>query len=221
MTPEPAETSLLSHRNHEPAGLPLGERLKGAVSRHFGRVVATSLGVVGLVCACGPSAQSIYEGDIRFEHCYRLDLDLNIAPTHRDACWKQWVRSYTYGQSRDKIEYARRRIRAFSSGDISRPTLNVSSEPPKETRAFYLVVPEPTSVHAPPPPMATPVYTAPVASTPPPPVVPDPPRSKCATSCETSWQSCEAACGVDGGMSATACKSCEPDYKRCMKRCFD
>ena len=82
--------------------------------------------------------QSIYEGDVRFEHCYRLDLDLNIAPTHREACWKQWLTSYTYGQARDRIEYARRRVRAFASGDVTRPSLEASSEPDAQKVLQYV-----------------------------------------------------------------------------------
>jgi hypothetical protein len=172
--------------------------------------------------ACGPSVQSIYEGDVRFEHCYRLDLDLNIAPTHREACWKQWLTSYTYGQPRDRIEYARRRVRAFASGDVTRPTLATGSESRPQRREFYLVVPEPTSAHAPPPPTATPVYTdagPPVASSTATPT--RAPGASCADECTRSWRSCGAACGPGGGASEAACKSCEPDYKRCMKRCFE
>lgn len=179
--------------------------------------VAAALASASL--ACGPSVQSIYEGDVRFEHCYRLDLDLNIAPTHREACWKQWLSSYTYGQPRDRIEYARRRTRAFASGDVTRPSLATGSEKRPQRREFYLVVPQPTSVHAPPPPMATPVYAADAG--PPPAASARPPGSTCASDCAASWQSCGAVCGPDGGASEAACKSCEPDYKRCMKRCFE
>jgi len=64
--------------------------------------------------ACGPSVQSIHEGGVRFEHCYRLDLDEEVTPGHREACWKEWLASYTYGQSADRIDYARRRIRGPS-----------------------------------------------------------------------------------------------------------
>jgi hypothetical protein len=172
------------------------------------------------VSGCGPSVQSIYEGDVRFEHCYRLDLDLNIAPTHRDACWKQWLSLYTYGQARDRIEYARRRVRAFASGDITRPSLEPASQARSERRQFYVVVPEPTSAHASPPPLATAVPTSSSEPTPPPaPSVT--PAAPCTAACDSSWRSCEAACAPDGGASETACKSCIPDYKRCMKRCFD
>ncbi len=173
--------------------------------------------------SCGPSVQSIYEGDVRFEHCYRLDLDLNIAASHREACWKQWLGLYTYGQPRDRIEYARRRLRAFSGGDFTRPTLNTGSVQPQR-REFYLVVPEPTSAHAPPPPVAMPVYGD--AGVPPVPALNSPapqasaPGASCASACYSSFTSCKAACGPDGGASETACKSCEPDYRHCMRRCF-
>src|SRR6187402_2146131 len=116
--------------------------------------------VVGLIalsiaCACGPSVQSIYEGNVRFEHCYRLDLEVDTAPTHRRACWTEWLSMYTYGQPRDRIEYARRRVHSFASGDVNRPTLEIGDNKKAEARQFYLVVPAPTSVHAPPPPIAT------------------------------------------------------------------
>src|SRR4051812_49296253 len=105
--------------------------------------------------ACGPSVQSIYEGNVRFEHCYRLDLEVDTAPTHRHACWSEFLNLYTYGQPRDRIEYARRREHSFATGDLSRPTLEIGDEKKAEARQFYLVVPSPTSVHAPPAPIAT------------------------------------------------------------------
>ena len=77
-----------------------------------------------LAVGCGPSVQSIYEGNVRFEHCYRLDIDPHIAPTHREACWREWKQTYTYGQTRDRVEYAERRIRALASGDDRRPVLD-------------------------------------------------------------------------------------------------
>jgi hypothetical protein len=187
-----------------------GARIEGALAV----ALAFVLGSLG----CGPSVQSIYEGDVRFEHCYRLDLDLNIAATHRGACWKQWLTSYTYGQPRDRIEYARRRVHAFATGDVTRPSLATGAENRPQRREFYLVVPEPTSAHAPPPPMATPVYTDAGAPLPP---ATRAPGASCAADCTSAWHSCGAACGSGGGASEAACKSCEPDYKRCMKRCFE
>ena len=211
--------------------------------------LAAALVTLGVAASCGPSVQSIYEGNVRFEHCYRLDLDLDVAPTHREACWKRWLSTYTYGQPRDRIEYARRRVRAFAAGDSSRPALNVGGEHRPQDRQFYLVVPSPTSVHAPPPPIATRVRGG-ESERPPKEVSPtaaaaSAPASNCADGCRAAWDSCRTACEAeqaalkDGSASSdedpkkpdaaqkpakaqgSACKSCEPDYKACMKRCFE
>ncbi len=177
---------------------------------------------VSLVAACGPSVQSIYEGNVRFEHCYRLDLDLNIVPTHREACWKQWLNAYVYGQPRDRIEYARRRLRSFSAGDITRPTLDVSGQRSAAQRDFYLVVPEPTSVRSPPPALAVPVQSAVLAaSASAAPAPPAAPGAACSAACESAFRSCQAACDATVSVPNAACKSCEPDYKRCAKRCYE
>ena len=173
--------------------------------------------------ACGPSAQSIYEGNVRFEHCYRLDLEVDTAPTHREACWKEWLSMYTYGQPRDRIEYARRRVHAFAGGDPDRPTLNVVDAKKAEARQFYLVVPAPTSVHAPPPPIATRWYGDADAG-----AAPDAgsseqaqaPGDQCSATCRGTHSACTAACATDAGKSEPACMTCGQDYKSCMKRCF-
>ncbi len=185
-----------------------------------------SLGGVCLslvVASCGPSVQSIYEGNVRFEHCYRLDLELEVAATHRHACWVNWLERYTYGQTRDRLEYARRRVRA---GENARPSLNIGREQEAESRQFYLVVPAPTSVHSPPPPIATRVN---VVAEPPPAPSGTPlaksaeklaPGEECAEACRNAFSSCNEACATNNGKGA-ACKSCDPDYKKCMQRCFE
>jgi hypothetical protein len=133
--------------------------------------LATGCAVLG-ASSCGPSVQSIYEGNVRFEHCYRLDLDLEIVPTHRRHCWEQWLESYRYGQPRDRVEYARRRLRLFASGDFQRPLLEIeSAAPPGPGRGSGLaestpVRPEPTSVRAPPPAIIPGVGVEPKASEP-------------------------------------------------------
>jgi hypothetical protein len=168
--------------------------------------------------------QSIYEGDVRFEHCYRLDLELDVAPTHRQACWTAWLDRYTYGQPRDKLEYARRRLRAFPSGDADKPELHLGqSQAQQDARQFYLVVPAPTSVHASPPPIATRLNT--VADPPPAPssdaksADKPAPGEECASACHEAFGSCNQAC--DPAAKTPACKSCDPDYKKCMARCFE
>lgn len=176
--------------------------------------------------SCGPSVQSIYEGSVRFEHCYRLDLELDVASSHRQACWTNWLNRYTYGQTRDRLEYARRRVRAFGGGDTDRPALNVGADTAeqRESRQFYLVVPAPTSVHASPPPIATRVN---VANEPPPAssatlaksTDTPAPGEDCAGACRSAFSSCSQACAGDS--KGAACKSCDPDYKKCMQRCFE
>ncbi len=172
-----------------------------------------------LLASCGPSVQSIYEGNVRFEHCYRLDLELEVASSHRQACWTSWLDRYTYGQPRDRIEYARRRVRSFAAGDANRPALVLGQAQHEETRQFYLVVPAPTSVHAPPPPIATRLNVAA-----PPPAAPsaepkNAPGAECEASCKSAFASCNQAC--DPAAKSAACKSCDPDYKKCMARCFE
>jgi hypothetical protein len=202
----------------------------------FGPLVVGLLGVLALgvaASACGPSVQSIYEGNVRFEHCYRLDLEVDAAPTHREACWKEWLGMYTYGQPRDRIEYARRRAQAFASGDVNRPTLDIGdadSAKKGEARQFYLVMPSPTSVHAPPPPIATRWYAdagVPPAATAPTTEQAEAPGEQCAAGCRGKHTECEEACTSDAGppvpekdKKVTSCKPCDPEYKVCMKRCF-
>lgn len=70
-----------------------------------------------MATACGASYQSVYEGDVRFEHCYRLDAEPNVSPQARLACWSDWAASHTAGQTRDRVEYALGRERALRIGD--------------------------------------------------------------------------------------------------------
>ncbi len=184
------------------------------------------------VAACGPSVQSIYEGNVRFEHCYRLDMDAAITPTHREACWSEWKNLYTYGQSRDRIDYADRRIRALSSGDYSRPNLDLDGGRNESVAASE--PPIPANLHVAPPstmPSAAPADAgAPAADAATEPE-PAPPGAECARSCKDDWLECGKPCaapadaGKDAGRdhgskSAKSCKACDPDYKKCMRRCL-
>jgi len=169
--------------------------------------------------------QSIHEGNVRFEHCYRLDLELDTASGHRQACWSSWLSQYTYGQPRDRLDYARKRVRSFSTGDGAGRRLLVSGEGRDEKRQFYLVVPAPSSVHAPPPPIATRLHAVMT-----PPVVEDPaklaksseqaaPGEVCASECRSAFSSCSKDC--EPASQGGACASCDPDYRKCMQRCFE
>jgi hypothetical protein len=190
--------------------------------------LALPLLATGWVSGCGPSVQSIYEGNVRFEHCYRLDLDANIAPTHRLACWREWLRVYTYGQVRDRIEYARQRVGALEQGDNSRPSLNLMAGRRPEERSWYLSEPAPTSAHAPPPPMwkaeskAGEAPPAPPASVEAKPVPKETPGEVCARDCRGTLSTCREECAGDAGAEKSKkCQGCEPDYKKCMRRCFE
>jgi hypothetical protein len=180
---------------------------------------------IGWALGCGPSVQSIYEGNVRFEHCYRLDLDVNIAPTHRHACWREWLRVYTYGQVRDRIEYARQRLAALEQGDNTRPALNLMAGRRPEERSWYLSEPAPTSAHAPPPPMWKPESPG---STPPaePPASAEKPSTtpgeECSRDCRAAHASCNEECeGKADAEKPGKCASCDPDFKTCMRRCFE
>ena len=186
-----------------------------------------------LSSSCGPSVQSIYEGKVRFEHCYRLDLDLEIVPTHRRHCWEQWLEAYRYGQPRDRVEYARRRLRLFATGDFERPLLHIETGKPKLGAGAsggtgvpeQTVIPgtEPTSTRSPPPSIIPGVGVEPPG--PAPSALPAP-GAECANDCLGTRLTCQektcpnagAAGGTTGG---PACPICDADYKRCMRRCFD
>ena len=152
----------------------------------------------GAVLACGPSLKSVHEGTVRFEHCNRLDLDQQVAKTECARCWTTWLAEYTYGQPRDRIDYARRRARAAANGDDARPALAFGEEA-SEARQFYMVVPGPTSVRTPPPPVAT-VWkeggdAGALAKT----SGEGPPAESCADECRGSWQTCSAGCSNGNG----------------------
>lgn len=189
-------------------------------------VLAALLATLPVAFGCGPSVQSIHEGNVRFEHCYRLDLELEVASSHRQACWTTWLDRYTYGQSRDRLEYANRRVRAFASGNTNTPTLRVGGDPTaaEESRQFYLVVPAPTNVHSSPPPIATRTASTSTAPTEPAPTASEPlakaaPGDACSSACKSAFGSCNQACA--GQTKSAACQSCDPDYKQCMQRCFE
>jgi hypothetical protein len=178
-----------------------------------------AMAAVAVQSACGPSVQTIYEGNVRFEHCYRLDLDTTKAPSHRHACWRNWLQVYTYAQPRDRIEYARRRVRSLEIGDPDRPVLNLARTRPNEPRSWYLSGPAPVNAHSPPP--ATVNATEPRAARADADAGPLPPAEQCTATCRVTWRDCLAPCsGPDAG-TAPECVRCEPDYLACMRRCLE
>lgn len=233
----------------------LGRRKAGTLSVVLARRVPLSFVVAGIASAvllawafgCGPGVQAIYEGNVRFEHCYRLDVDPHISPTHREACWREWTQLYTYGQTQDRVDYAERRIHALASGDYRRPLLNLQ----KSKERPEIAPPEapiPTSLHAPPPAVlkAQGADGGPDAA-PARPKGPKPPDNGCVQGCHHKWDSCRGPCEkADAGARSAAaaskargrakaaeirarakaraaekkCRACVENYRRCMERCF-
>ncbi|HWZ91142.1 MAG TPA: hypothetical protein VNW92_19910, partial [Polyangiaceae bacterium] len=61
------------------------------------------------------------------------------------------------------------------------------------------------------------------AGTPPPtptPALVAAPQDECGSTCRENFQLCTRPCDPDAGKPDPACKACDPDYKACMKRCF-
>lgn len=182
-----------------------------------------ALAAFGSLAACGASIQAVYEGDVRFEHCMALDSRPDVKPTIRRACWEEWSKFYTFGQTRDRVDYARSRIRQLGrASDFDDPELPAPAAAP-------MAVPEPTSVHAPPPMMLA-ADAGSAAAAPAPDGGPDaaadamataaradddpPPGAACAGDCESA----RGACGR--GCEGSSCeRACEAKYRRCMRRC--
>jgi hypothetical protein len=168
--------------------------------------------IVGWLVAsgCGPSFEAIQEGDLRFAHCDRLDMEPNISPTHRLHCWREWRRVYTYGQTRDRLEYAQRRIAEVVSGDTD-PSIQLpsgSSRPPEASPPGT-----PSPVHSPPP------AVVPIAGT-------DPAQTQdaaragdvpgCRVRCDEGKAQCAPRCETE----ATGCQACEDAYQTCISNCL-
>jgi len=243
LLPRPSKLGTLAVVERAPRGN--FERSSAKALVRFPTLLVTLLAAAS---ACGPSIQSIHEGSVRFEHCYRLDLDPKIAPSHRHACWDQWTRVYSYGQARDRVEYARRRINELEAGDPEPPVLSLGEQEKRPEREFYMSMP--TDAHAPPPPMATTPTEEPTQKQ----VVPG---DECIIRCRTQRTSCLGECQAPGAGQATekakerseaspaapdrkaeapqaateqgesvddreASKcACEADYKACAMRCFE
>ncbi len=175
---------------------------------------------VTLALGCGPGLEQMHESTLRFEHCYRLDMDTRIAPPHREHCWRDWTETYSAGQSLDRVEYARRRLSQLESGDTAVVAIGVNARP--ERRVFEelaspnpqspMAAPAPTNVHEPPPKTApAPGDTAKAVS----PSVR--PGQKCTESCDTTLDDCNRLCAG----KHLDCTGCAPDYRACMRRCFE
>lgn len=122
---------------------------------------AGALGLLG-ASACGPSFQAIYEGNARFEHCYALEENPQMPMRDKASCWRDWSERYTYGQTRDRIQYAIARYVALSQAP-SLPTDEalMMAAPGEAPRVSAITAPAPTNAFAPPPKVLDPVAPPP------------------------------------------------------------
>ena len=187
--------------------------------------------LLAMLLGCGPSFHAIYEGNARFEHCYALEESTQSGMKERADCWRDWSEHYTYGQTRDRIQYATARYVALSQSE-SVPTDEalMMAAPGMTPRVTTITAPAPTSPYEPPPkvldeadastihPPERPgekhvvVGTMLDAATSPAPAPPAPalPGESCATKCSMEFRTCAPP---DAG-------TCEKAYKTCMKGCF-
>lgn len=184
--------------------------------------------------ACGPSFQVVYEGDSRFEHCYALDENPNVLMQQKGECWSDWIKHYTYGQTRDRVEFAAVRYRAIMrAGTLPTDEAVMGAAPGEGTQGTALAAPAPTNAFASPiktmgegsdasaPASASPVprpapalvsrEPEPATSLPP---APKPPGATCVDACTDKWQSCRGAC------SLAVCTACDKTYGKCASACF-
>lgn len=164
-----------------------------------------------VLAGCGPSFEAIQEGNLRFAHCDRLDIDPNIAPSHRLHCWREWRRVYTYAQTRDRVEYAQRRIAEVVSGDTE-PAFIL---PTGERRADRSATPSVLSPEVPPPAVVVPPVAPTAApSTSPPGEAAVGNHEACRAHCKADKASCPSGCET----LPTGCGDCLP-FEKCVQTC--
>src|SRR5450755_963670 len=120
--------------------------------RRAGRVAAWVLGGSAIaVIGCGPSFQALYEGDARFEHCYAIEEDGILSIQKRADCWRDWTDHYTFGQTRDRVQYASMRYRALTSAALPTDEGMMSAAPGAASPEGTATTLAPTNAFAPPP----------------------------------------------------------------------
>ena len=179
--------------------------------------------------ACGPSFESLHESNVRFEHCHRLDFDPRVTNSHRSRCWNTWVGTYIYGQTSDRVQYAKRRLGELGRTDGTDSLLARVQHPLGSAGRKLL---SPIDSHAPPP-SVEPNAAAEVPSEEAQidtgqsdtgdtePNVPPGDASRaaedlCSDRCQKQRTSCRTSCASADG----ACRACGKDYRGCMRRCF-
>ena len=193
--------------------------------------------VVAAAVGCGPSFQAVYEGNRRFEHCYALEENPGVTMPDKSHCWRDWSEHYTFGQTRDRVQYAISRYVALSrAGSAPTDEAMMMAAPGETPRTSIINAPSPTNAFAPPPKVleageerkassARPGEAASVPfldagaprETPPAPIVP---TQMCNDKCGGDYKTCAGGCEGDAGPKSKTCVKCESSYKTCMRACF-
>jgi hypothetical protein len=135
-----------------------------------------------------------------------LDARPDVKPTVQRSCWDEWISFYTFGQTRDRIDYARvRRKELGAASDFD------EVDPPRKVAAG--AAPDPTSAIAPPPSMMVSADAG---------VVDGGPADErasmaatCVTGCERGLETCRDTC-----KRTPPCEqACSARHKRCTTRC--
>jgi hypothetical protein len=184
-------------------------RVVTAASGPAQRLLSRALAVSCLGLACGPSFEAIQEGDLRFAHCDRLDLDPHIAPSHRLHCWREWRRVYTYGQTRDRVEYAQRRIAEVVSGDTD-PAFDLPTGSSRRLDANHPAAPNP--VHSPPPAVVPLPGTESVLAR-------DAPEGAFGPGCRSRCEAGRAECAPGCETQPRGCQECVRVFETCLGNC--
>jgi hypothetical protein len=164
--------------------------------------------------ACGPSFQAVYEGDVQFEHCYALDESASATLKEKAGCWRDWTKNYTYGQTRDRVEYAASRHYALTvAPNLPTDDLLQQAAPGGGFRKRLIAAPAPTTMFAPPPNTMPDQVDAGVPAAESAPKL-RPPGAACADDCDADWKSCHDAC------AGKACAPCDAAHAACMVTCF-
>ncbi|NUP08655.1 MAG: hypothetical protein HOW73_21615 [Polyangiaceae bacterium] len=153
--------------------------------------------------SCASISQK-YESEVRFERCYGLDWKKDVDPGIRSRCWEDWLTNYSKGQSRDRIEYAKKQA---TGGAVSAPTADASG-----SAAVAQALPEPTSVFSPVPMMASPNGSGSASASPS--ASAAQPRSVCESKCDRSLEGCLSGCG-----SSVCEQFCSQKHTKCAAKC--
>src|SRR5208282_5251534 len=177
------------------------------------RYLLAALLAAASMLSCGASIRAIYESDVRFEHCMALDASSDVKPTLRLGCWDEWTRFYTFGQTRDRIDYAHLREKQLSgASDVDEA--DTTAAQPSATAA---AAPDPTSAIAPPPSMVAAVLDggAPDAGAPAEAEERTALHARCVSECDQALDTCRQIC-----KKTPSCeRACGLRSKRCSARC--